>query len=130
MNKFHILSLICLILGIAFLFIGFISGDVETGIFFIIPYISGSGIFGFFGFVFIIASIFLFLFGLTNFIENEINEPVGSQFKSRKKTSIKGGGVILIGPIPIVFGSSWKIAIISIILVIILIIVSFFSFRF
>jgi len=129
MNKFHFLSLVCLFLGIVFLFIGFILGDVEAGIFFIIPYISGSGLFGFFGFVFIIASIFLFLFGLTNFIENEINEPADSELKSRKKTSIKGGGVILFGPIPIIFGSSWKIAIISIILAIILIIVSFFSFR-
>ncbi|KYK21561.1 hypothetical protein AYK21_04640 [Thermoplasmatales archaeon SG8-52-2] len=129
MNKFHFLSLVCLFLGIVFLFIGFILGDVEAGIFFIIPYISGSGLFGFFGFVFIIASTFLFLFGLTNFIENEINEPADSELKSRKKTSIKGGGVILFGPIPIIFGSSWKIAIISIILAIILIIVSFFSFR-
>lgn len=129
MNKFHILSLISLVLGIVFLFIGILSGDVEAGIFFIMPYISGSGIFGFFGFVLIIASIFLFLFGLTNFIENEINDPVDSELRPRKKSSFKGGGVVLIGPIPIIFGSSWKIAVISIILAIFLIIVSFFSFR-
>ena len=109
MNKFHFLSLICLVLGIAFLFFGFLSGFVEVGIFFIIPYISGSGLFGFFGFIFIIASFFLFLFGLTNLIGNENYEPEDSEFKTRKKTSIKSGGVILIGPIPIVFGSSWKI---------------------
>jgi len=129
MNKFHFLSLICLVLGIAFLFFGFLSGDVEAGIFFIIPYISGSGLFGFFGFICIIASIFIFLFGLTNFIQNDIYATKDLNIKPRKKTSIKGGGVVLIGPIPIVFGSSWKIALISIILAIILIIISFFSFR-
>ena len=42
----------------------------------------------------------------------------------QKKTSVKGGGVVLIGPIPIIFGSNWKIAIVMIILAIILIIVS------
>jgi uncharacterized protein (TIGR00304 family) len=129
MNKFHFLSLISLVLGIVFLFIGILSGDVEGCIFFIMPYISGSGIFGFFGFVFIIGSIFLFLFGLTNFIEKEVYESEDSEFKPRKKKSIKAGGVVLIGPIPIIFGSSWKIALISIILAIILIFVSFFSFR-
>jgi uncharacterized protein (TIGR00304 family) len=129
MNKFHFLSLFCLVLGILFLFFGFLSDEVTAGIIFILPYISGSGLFAFLGFVFIIASIFLFLFGLTIFIENEINEPEGSELKSHKKSSIKGAGVILVGPIPIVFGNSWKLAIISIILIIILIIVSFFSLR-
>ena len=130
MNKFHFLSLFCLVFGIVFLFIGFLSGDAEAGFFFFIPYISGSGVFAFLGFVFIVASIFLFLFGLTSFIEDEIYQPEDSELKPRKKTSIKGGGVILIGPIPIVFGSSWKLAIISIIIAIILIIISFFFFRY
>ncbi|RLF25962.1 MAG: hypothetical protein DRN01_05850, partial [Thermoplasmata archaeon] len=31
--------------------------------------------------------------------------------KPEKKRFFEGGGVILIGPIPIVFGSNWKIAI-------------------
>jgi uncharacterized protein (TIGR00304 family) len=42
---------------------------------------------------------------------------------SREK--IKGGGVILIGPIPIIFGSDYKYAIIAIALAIILIVIVF-----
>jgi uncharacterized protein (TIGR00304 family) len=44
---------------------------------------------------------------------------------SREKTSVKGGGVVLIGPIPIVFGSNWKIALVLMIIAIILIIATF-----
>ena len=38
---------------------------------------------------------------------------------------VEGGGVILIGPIPIVFGTNWKHAVIALILTIILMILVF-----
>ena len=40
MNKYHVVSLICLILGVVFFAMGYLSGDVETGVFFIFPFIS------------------------------------------------------------------------------------------
>jgi len=129
MNKFHFLSSFCLVLGIVFLFIGFLSGDIEAGIILILPFISGSGIFGFLGFIFILVSFFLFLFGLTSLFQDDFYKTEDSEFKTNKKPSVKGGGVVLIGPIPIIFGSSWKIAIISVILAIILIIASYFFYR-
>jgi len=43
--------------------------------------------------------------------------------KKRRKTEVKGGGVILIGPIPIVFGDS-RIAFYTLILTIVLMILS------
>ena len=51
---------------------------------------------------------------------------VYSMFKSASKgeTKTEGGGVIIIGPIPIVFGSSQKVAKIVMILAIILLIVT------
>ena len=42
-------------------------------------------------------------------------------------TIIKGGGVILIGPIPIIFGSDYKYAVIAMLLAIILIILVILS---
>ncbi|KYK31301.1 MAG: hypothetical protein AYK22_08055 [Thermoplasmatales archaeon SG8-52-3] len=128
MNKFHFLSLFFLALGIVFLFLGFLFGDVKAGFIFILPFISGSGIFAFLGFIFIIASIFLYLFGFTSIIQNDSYNNEESEIKPRKKTSLKSGAVVLIGPIPIVFGNSIKLVIISIILTIFLIIVSFFIF--
>jgi uncharacterized protein (TIGR00304 family) len=45
-----------------------------------------------------------------------------------RKAEVKGGGVILIGPIPIIFGSDAKWATIMIILAIVLVVISFFFF--
>lgn len=41
--------------------------------------------------------------------------------RERQKPEMKAGGVVLIGPIPIVFGSNWKIAIAAMILAIFLV---------
>jgi uncharacterized protein (TIGR00304 family) len=119
-----------LILGIILLFLGILSGDVEAGIFIVFPFVSGTGIHAFLGFIFILASVFLFLVGLTDFFELDINKTEDSELKPRKKTSFKGGGVVLIGPIPIVFASNWKITVVLMIIAIILVFVAFFSFRF
>lgn len=129
MNKYHLLSLTCFILGIAFFTIGFLSGGVETGVFIVFPFLSGSGIYAFLGFIFIFIAILLFMFG---FVSSAVSEDFSSGYEEQgapKKTSVKGGGVVLIGPIPIVFGSNWKIAMVMMIVAIILIIVAFFAFR-
>ena len=49
MNKFHILSLFCFILGFLFFTLGFLQGDVEGGVLIVFPFIGGSGIFAFLG---------------------------------------------------------------------------------
>jgi len=128
MNKFHFLSLFCLIVGITFFFFGIISGDVETGFFIVFPFIAGSGIYAFLGFIFIFIAILLFMFGYTSYYESDEFQTDSYESKPFKKTSMKGGGVVLIGPIPIIFASNWKIAIVLMIIAIIIILVSFFSF--
>ena len=110
MNRYHILSLVCFILGIVFFAVGFLTGEAEGGVFIIFPFISGSGIYALLGIIFILIAIPLFIFGLVTHVRPDEHQPDYDEYQPRKKTSIKGGGVILIGPIPIVFGSNWKIA--------------------
>lgn len=43
-----------------------------------------------------------------------------------RRTSIRGGGVVLIGPIPIIFGSDAKWATVAIVLAIILVLITLF----
>ncbi|ADL19142.1 hypothetical protein ASAC_0736 [Acidilobus saccharovorans 345-15] len=43
---------------------------------------------------------------------------------SQAKGQVQAGGVVMIGPIPIVFGTSWKMAIIAMVLAIVLIVIS------
>jgi uncharacterized protein (TIGR00304 family) len=42
----------------------------------------------------------------------------------REKVEVKGGGVIMIGPIPIIFGSSPKWAVLAMVLAIVLIVLA------
>jgi uncharacterized protein (TIGR00304 family) len=129
MNKFQILSLFCFILGIIFFSFGFLQGDVESGIILVFPFIGGSGIYAFLGVISLFLAILFFSFGFTSTFEREDFQYEDKERPTKKKTSIKGGGVVLIGPIPIVFGSNWKIAFVMMIVAIILILVVFFVFR-
>ena len=126
MNKYHSVSLLCFIFGAIFFLLGINAGDVEAGFFLIFPFLIGSGPYAVFGFFFVFLTIVLFMFGLATRKSGDTSLDENA-YETHHKKSIKGGGVILIGPIPIVFGSSWKIAILMIILSIILIIaISFF----
>jgi len=129
MNKYHLFSLACLIIGIIFFAFGVLSGDVKAGFIVIIPFLAGSGVYALLGFIFVFIAILLFMFSFTSSVKYD-NLDTAEEHQPTKKTSIKGGGVVLIGPIPIIFGSNWKITVFLVILAIILIIVSFFILRF
>ena len=118
MSKYHILSVFFFIIAIFFFALGIFFGDVQTGIFVVFPFIAGSGIYAFLAIIFLFVSILFYILGFV--VKYEKNEMV-----NQEKTSVKGGGVVLIGPIPIVFGSNWKIAFVLMVVAIILIIVTF-----
>ncbi len=120
MNRYHILSLICFITAIILFAMGYKTGEVEGGIIVIFPFISGSGLYGLFGVILFFLAFIFFMFGFASSVEPYHEESE----VSKSRTSIKGGGVVLIGPIPIVFGSNWKIAMLLLILVTIIMIIS------
>ena len=126
MNKYQIASFIVFILSIIFFILGIRAGDVEVGFFLIFPFLIGFGPYAIFGFFFAFLAIVLFMLGLATRKSGDASLDENA-YDTHHKKSIKGGGVILVGPIPIVFGSSWKIAILMMILSVILIIeISFF----
>ena len=130
MSKFHLLSIVFFVSGIVFFAFGLISGEVETGFIFVFPFLIGSGIYAFLGFVFIFIAILLFMFGFVSSVGlNDFEFDIEDKHYSRRKSSVKGGGIVFIGPIPIAFGSNWKIAIMMIILAIVILLVSFFVFK-
>ena len=130
MNKYHFFSLICFLIGIVFFILGALQGEIKTGFIVIFPFVAGTGIYAFAGFIFIFIAILLFFFGFKTSIESDESKLEKEDSKSTKKSSIKGGGVVFIGPIPIVFGSNWKIAVLLMVMAIILILVFVFAFRF
>lgn len=134
MNRYLILALILAICGIALIGYSVASGEGSAGVVLFIPVFYGSGLFAFLGVLCIMAAIFLVFFGfaaqmgaMEDFGSSQ--EPRSSQpLKPRTGKSIKGGGVVLIGPIPIIFGSDTKTAIVLVVLAIVLIIAVAFLF--
>lgn len=134
MNRYHLLAIILLICGIISLGYSVASGEGSAGVVVFIPVFFGSGLFSFIGVLCIMAAIFLGFFGFAKgaFEEEDAEEPQRQRTSSpsqsqqgprpQPRKSIKGGGVVLIGPIPVVFGSDAKTAMILMVLAIILII--------
>jgi len=129
MNKYNFFSLICFIIGIVFFIIGFLRGDIQTGVILVFPFLAGSGIYAFAGFIFIFIAILLFMFSFKTNVESDKLKMDQGNSQQTNKASVKGGGVVLIGPIPIIFGSNWKIAVFLMVLAIIFILVAFFTFK-
>lgn len=136
-NRYFIASLAILIVGI--IFIGFLLGESKAGLILIFPVIYGTGSHAFFGIIicimisFILSAIGFFKKFFREFEKNgckayESHEPIFEPIKKERK--IKGGGIVLIGPIPIIFASNWKIAGILIGLVIALMVMFLVCWRF
>jgi uncharacterized protein (TIGR00304 family) len=117
---------VLIILGIITLTFAVLSGEVEIGIVIIFPFLLGSGLTAFLGFIFIFFAIIFLIFG---FIRVAIGEEYDIE-EHQKKMSIKGRSVVLIGPIPIIFGFNWKITLAMVILASILIIIMVLGYRF
>jgi uncharacterized protein (TIGR00304 family) len=129
MNSLKLLTLVFFIIGISFFAFGILNEEIEIGVFFIFPFLIGTGIYILLGFISIFIAIILFiLVFISNFYHDDLRFRNNNLNKTYKKTSVKSGGIILIGPIPIIFGSNWKIAFIMMMFAII-IIISFFILR-
>ncbi len=112
-----IFGILCVIVGIAM-------GEGKAGIFIIFPFIYGEGILMFIGIILIFLSLFLFIFLTPHVISKEYSKHAGYETQTERHV----GGLVLIGPIPIVVSSNWKIALILLAIALIIILV-FFGFH-
>jgi uncharacterized protein (TIGR00304 family) len=117
MNRNLVYGIILGVAGILILGYSVSQGESNAGIFLFIPVFYGSGLFAFIGVLCLMGAMIL---GFVGFAERMASgyEEDSQPKRSSKPTgsspnrSIKGGGVVLIGPIPIIFGSDPKTAIV------------------
>ncbi|MFX1518665.1 MAG: TIGR00304 family protein [Promethearchaeota archaeon] len=77
----------------------------------------------------IVGSLFIFLEIIMNILGEKGEKSKEKEEKPKKtKSKIRGGGVVLIGPIPIIFGSDKNFLIIAVILAIVLMLIYFILF--
>ena len=127
MKRLDIVSGIFLVLGIIFFLISSLQGGLRGGIFLIFPFVIGSGLYAILGLLFLILAFFLFILRFSP--ETSLSEPKASSQDNRgQKPTMKGGGIVLLGPIPNIVGTSWKITLALILAALVLILTDFFLF--
>ncbi len=110
----NLLSYILIAFGIILLLISLLTGNAKFGIFIIFPFVYGYGLLSAISFFLIIIGIFLLFLSPFEIKYTQLQSPNEKpEFENvRKEKHV--GGVLLIGPIPIIFGNDKNMAIISI----------------
>ncbi len=105
MDKRNIIPFIVLLAGISLVIFSIIEGEANIALLFIVPIIYGTGAYLAMGILLIFLSFIMFFIFLGH-------PRVGSREIKRTKTEKESsyGGVIFIGPIPIIFGKDKSIA--------------------
>jgi len=97
------MGIICIAAGIAL-------GEGKAGIFIIFPFIYGNGLLMLAGILLVFISFPVFMFSQFRFADKFGDD--GILNREEMRTERHAGGLILIGPIPIVISSDWKTALI------------------
>jgi uncharacterized protein (TIGR00304 family) len=127
MKRLHLISLLFCILGIFFIMIGGLTGELRVGILLVFPFVVGSGPYVLVGVLSLMLALLLFILGSGQ--RESIEGPAtSSPEESTQKPRIQGGGVVLVGPIPIIIGTSWKITLTLVLAAIGLILLVWFLF--
>jgi len=107
MDKKDIISVIVLLAGISLVIFSIMEGEAKIGLLFIVPILYGTGVYLALGVLLIFSSFMMFFL----FLGHPSVER--SEIKREETTTHEGssyGGVIFIGPIPIIFGKDKSVA--------------------
>ena len=112
MRKLTVASIALFVAGAASIAASIISGEGQVGLFLIFPFVFLQGGIGAVGILLVILGVFCLLIGIstsaTDIPESTAGEPGSAAPKGGAKKNF--GGVVLIGPFPIIFGSDAKMA--------------------
>ena len=125
MKKLVLLSLLLMALGVAFFSLSFLSGSGGVALFFVFPVFYSTGLYGALG-MFLIFVGFFILFLAPFYYANDTYEGMSDHttfpHEENEKGSAHFGGVILIGPIPIVFGSDKNYALYALLITLLILV--------
>lgn len=109
--------MLMIVTGLLMIVVAALTGEVEFALFLIFPIIYGTGILAIGGILLIFGGILLTFFSVLPGVPGVGETADGGR--------VRGGGVVLVGPVPIVFGSDWNMALLAIVLTIVLVVVVF-----
>ena len=102
----RVAGLLLVLLGVALLAWSALRGDLRVGLFLVVPFVYGTGLLPFVGFVLVLVGAFL---ALTAGFERIAPEP-GTRFEApQAERRTRHGGFVLVGPLPIVWGNDRRL---------------------
>jgi uncharacterized protein (TIGR00304 family) len=133
MRPLRILATGMMVAGAALLAYCVVAGEMQVALVLIVPVIFGGSILGVLAIGLIIAGVFVFIVDpyVGASAEGMRDDPANEGRPSSPTRKAKFGGVVFIGPIPIIFGSSKKVtiyvAILSIVIFLLIIVALFLA---
>ncbi|MGD0056376.1 MAG: DUF131 domain-containing protein [Methanomassiliicoccales archaeon] len=121
-------SLLMIIVGVVISIVSIVQGQMQVILFLIFPVFYAEEVLPAIGtallFIGIVGLFLSFFVSMTpSDARSRPNDgPLDlAEAEERRKPKMKSGGVVLIGPVPIIFGSDWRMAITAIVLAILLV---------
>lgn len=112
MNGLKLSALVALLAGLALLAYAAAEGSLRVGLFLVVPFVYGTGLAATLGMLLVMASALLGFAGLARSTSSPDHQPGMPPPAGERRSAT--GGVVLLGPIPIVWGNGkvlpWMIA--------------------
>jgi uncharacterized protein (TIGR00304 family) len=116
MRILRTLGLALLVAGVIATVLGVLTGDIQVGLaLFFIPYLQSSTWLGGLAILLIFAGIVVLILDGFYAINGQVIQEEDGRKSSAKRSKTEMGGVVLLGPIPIVFGSNNRAALLALI---------------
>lgn len=110
----QLLGPVLIVAGVAALAVGFLQGEANLSLFLIFPIVTATGVWSALGILLLIAGFFALFLTLPSSIPEAppLGEPAQTPSGAAPPSSPRRrwGGVVFLGPIPVVFGSDAKVA--------------------
>ena len=134
----RLVGLVLFVIGLVLLAVGFLQGEATLVLFVIFPVVTASGLWSVLGILLVIAGFFLSFLGFASTMEAPVPppsspEPSAAAPPSPAPPQKRWGGVVLLGPIPILFGSdpkfAWWMVLVGALLVVGLVVLTIIALR-
>jgi len=116
MTRLRLAALLLMLLGAVGIVYGILAGEIQVGLlFFVIPYLYGSSALGALSILAIVIGVFLLIIDAVRRAAPGAPEPSSAgEGTARPRTG--WGGVVIVGPVPIVFGSTPRLTIVALVI--------------
>ncbi|MDD1770245.1 MAG: DUF131 domain-containing protein [Methanomassiliicoccales archaeon] len=116
MTRLRLVALLLLLVGAVGIVSGILAGEIQVGLlFFVIPYLYGGTALGALSILAVVIGVVLLFVDAARRSVPEVSSPA-PLVDGEPSRKTKWGGVVIVGPIPIIFGSTPRLALVALVI--------------